>query len=134
MAALPPIRARGRGGVINVASVAAFLPSGTYGASKAWVVSYSRSLAAEIPEPGVRVMALCPGFVRTEFHERASIDISHIRQSLWLSADRMVATAMRDYARGVTVSVPDVRYKAIAGVARFVPAGVVSRVTRRMGR
>ncbi|MFC6086312.1 SDR family NAD(P)-dependent oxidoreductase [Sphaerisporangium aureirubrum] len=134
MAALPAIRTRGRGGVINVASVAAFYPGGTYSASKAWVVNYSRSLALEIPEPRVHVMALCPGYVRTEFHERASIDISGIPDAMWLSADRVVATAMRDFARGASLSVPDPRYKAIAGIARFVPPDLIRRVNRRMGR
>ncbi|MEO3812777.1 SDR family NAD(P)-dependent oxidoreductase [Sphaerisporangium sp. B11E5] len=134
MAALPSIRARGRGGVINVASVAAFLPGGTYSASKAWVVNYSQSMALSIPEPRVRIMALCPGFVRTEFHERASIDTSGIPSWLWLDADRVVATAMRDFARGIPVSVPDARYKAIASVARLIPSGVIRHAARRMGR
>ncbi|MET8157061.1 SDR family oxidoreductase [Sphaerisporangium sp. NPDC005289] len=134
LAALPGLRARGRGGVINVASVAAFFPYGTYSASKAWVVNFSESLAAQIPEPRVRVMALCPGFVRTEFHERASIDASEIPAYLWLSADRVVDAAMRDLARGVPVSVPDPRYKLIAAVGRYVPRGVLGRLSRRAGR
>ncbi|GAA1273766.1 SDR family oxidoreductase [Sphaerisporangium rubeum] len=134
MAALPSIRARGRGGVINVASVAAFFPGGTYSASKAWVVNYSQSMALSIPEPRVRVMALCPGFVRTEFHQRASIDISGIPSWLWLDADRVVATAMRDFARGALVSIPDPRYKAIATVARFLSPGMVRRGRGRVGR
>src|SRR5258708_4671121 len=65
-AALPAMRERGRGGVINVASVAAFFSRGTYGASKAWVVGFSQGAAQDVP--GVPVMALCPGFVHTEFH------------------------------------------------------------------
>ncbi|WP_248963968.1 SDR family NAD(P)-dependent oxidoreductase [Sphaerisporangium perillae] len=134
MAALPAIRARGRGGVINVASVAAFFAHGTYSASKAWVVNFSESLATQIPERRVRVMALCPGFVRTEFHDRASIDTSAIPGFLWLSADRVVDAAMRDFARGLPVSVPDPRYKMIVAVARYVPRGVVARVSAIIGR
>ncbi|MEU9884076.1 SDR family oxidoreductase [Sphaerisporangium sp. NPDC051011] len=134
LAALPGIRARGRGGVINVASVAAFIADSTYSASKAWVVNFSAGLAAKVPEPRVRVMALCPGFVRTEFHERASIDTSGIPDFLWLSADRVVDAAMRDFARGVTVSVPDARYKVISAVARHVPLGVIDRVSSLIGR
>jgi short-subunit dehydrogenase len=134
MAALPAIRARGRGGVINVASVAAFFADSTYSASKAWVVNFSQALAAKVPESRVRIMALCPGFVRTEFHQRASIDTSGIPGFLWLSADRVVEAAMRDLARGLPVSVPDARYKAIAAVARYVPRGVVTRVSTLIGR
>ncbi|WP_214412856.1 SDR family NAD(P)-dependent oxidoreductase [Sphaerisporangium fuscum] len=134
MAALPGIRSRGRGGVINVASVAAFLPSGTYGASKAWIVNFSESLAAQVPERRVRVMALCPGFVHTEFHQRASIDTSGSPQFLWLSADHVVDVAMRDFARGVPVSVPDIRYKVLTAVARHLPLGLLSRAQRRFGR
>ncbi|WP_433361691.1 SDR family NAD(P)-dependent oxidoreductase [Streptosporangium sp. CA-115845] len=134
LAALPGMRERDRGAVINVASVAAFLPGGSYSASKAWVVSFSESMAVELTGSRVRVMALCPGFVHTEFHERASIDKSSIPGFLWLSADNVAREAMRDLARGVLVSVPDLRYKAIVGVSRLLPANVIALVSRRFGR
>lgn len=134
MAALPGMRERDRGAVINVASVAAFFTRGSYSASKAWVVNYSESVAAELTGTRVRVMALCPGFVRTEFHERASMDTSGIPDFLWLSADDVVREAMRDLARGRRVSVPDLRYKIIAGVGRLIPKGLAGQVSRRLGR
>jgi len=134
LAALPGIRARGRGGVINVASVAAFFANGTYGASKAWVVNFSESVAAAVREPRVRVMALCPGFVRTEFHERAGMSTSGIPGFLWLDADAVVRAAMRDLARGKWVSVPDLRYKAVVAIGRLVPSGLVSWVSGRIRR
>ncbi|MEV4375493.1 SDR family oxidoreductase [Streptosporangium sp. NPDC049644] len=134
LAALPGMRERDRGAVINVASVAAFLPGGSYSASKAWVVNFSESTAMEMAGSRVRVMALCPGFVHTEFHERASIDKSGIPGFLWLSADNVVREAMRDLARGVLVSVPDLRYKAVVGVSRLLPANVIALVSRRLGR
>ncbi|MEU8384009.1 SDR family oxidoreductase, partial [Streptosporangium sp. NPDC048865] len=85
LAALPGMRDRDRGAVINVASVAAFFKRGSYSASKAWVVSFSEATALELTGSRVRVMALCPGFVHTEFHERASMDMSRVPEFLWLS-------------------------------------------------
>ncbi|MEU4834246.1 SDR family oxidoreductase [Streptosporangium sp. NPDC023615] len=134
LAALPGMRDRDRGAVINVASVAAFFARGSYSASKAWVVNFSESVALEMSGGRVRVMALCPGFVRTEFHERASMDVSSIPGFLWLSADDVVREAMRDLARGVRVSIPDLRYKALVRVGRLIPLGLTGRLTRRFGR
>ncbi|GAB2455844.1 SDR family NAD(P)-dependent oxidoreductase [Streptosporangium sandarakinum] len=134
LAALPGMRERDRGAVVNVASVAAFFTRGTYSASKAWVVNFSESTAAELTGTRVRVMALCPGFVRTEFHDRASMDTSGIPGFLWLSADKVVAAAMRDLALGARVSVPDIRYKVIVGVGRLIPRGLTGQVSRRLGR
>ncbi|MET8335407.1 SDR family NAD(P)-dependent oxidoreductase [Streptosporangium canum] len=134
LAALPGMRERDRGAVVNVASVAAFFTRGTYSASKAWVVNFSESVASELTGTRVRVMALCPGFVRTEFHDRASMDTSGIPGFLWLSADNVVDEAMRDLARGRRVSIPDIRYKAIVGVGRLIPRGLAGEVSRRLGR
>ncbi|MBV9023957.1 MAG: SDR family oxidoreductase [Streptomycetaceae bacterium] len=146
-AAVRAMRERGHGFVINVASVAAFVPRGTYGATKAWVVSFTRGAARDLArnEPtsdrrseqkrsGVRVMALCPGFVRTEFHQRAGINVGDIPDWAWLDADKVVATAIRDLARGRVVSVPDVRYKAAVGLSRVSPGGAFNRVSNRVGR
>ncbi|MEV4247589.1 SDR family oxidoreductase [Streptosporangium canum] len=134
LAVLPGMRERDRGAVVNVASVAAFFTRGTYSASKAWVVNFSESIASELTGTRVRVMALCPGFVRTEFHDRASMDTSGIPGILWLSADNVVDEAMRDLARGRRVSIPDIRYKAIVGVGRLIPRGLAGEVSRRLGR
>ncbi|WP_067490216.1 SDR family NAD(P)-dependent oxidoreductase [Actinomadura hibisca] len=137
-AALPGMLARGRGGIVNVSSVAAFASRGTYGASKAWVVSFSQGVAQDIKGreggAGVRVMALCPGFVRTEFHERAQMDVSGIPDFMWLDRDAVVDTALRDLRRGTAVSVPGAQYKAIVGFAKIVPSGLAGRLSSRTGR
>ncbi|MEV0583315.1 SDR family oxidoreductase [Nonomuraea sp. NPDC050310] len=134
LAALPVLRSRGRGGIINVASVAAFFNRGSYSASKAWVVNFTESVAGELGNPRIKVMALCPGFVHTEFHRRASMDMSGIPEFLWLDADRVAAAAMRDLARGVTVSVPGAVYKAIVAIGGLVPRRVQHAVNARLGR
>jgi short-subunit dehydrogenase len=128
------MRERGRGWIVNVASVAAFLPRGTYGASKAWVVSFTEGVARELAGSGVRLMALCPGFVRTEFHQRARMGTTDIPDWMWLDADRLVAAAVRDLAVGKTVSVPDLRYKAVVAFAKLVPRALFGTLSTRMGR
>lgn len=119
--------ARGSGGVINVSSVAGYLPRGTYSAAKAYVTSLSRWADATYRQQGVRTMALCPGFTRTEFHERMDVSQGSAPSWLWLDADRLVSDALRDFDNGKSVSVPDVRYKAITAVAQYVPAGLLAR-------
>jgi len=130
-AALPGMVERGRGAVVNVASVSGFLPRGTYGAHKAWLISFSRWLAATCRGRGVRVMALCPGFVRTEFHQRMGADLSGVPGWMWLDADRLVRDALRDLDRGVAVSLPSRRYQVLTRLARVAPARLTERAGRR---
>ncbi|MFE2040106.1 SDR family NAD(P)-dependent oxidoreductase [Streptomyces sp. NPDC059477] len=133
-AAAESMRARGRGGVVNVASVAAFVPRGTYGASKAWVVQFTQGAARDLAGTGVRLMVLCPGFVRTEFHERAGMGTDNIPGWMWLDADKVVAEGLTDLARGKSLSIPDPRYKALMGVAKVVPRGMLGGISSRTGR
>ncbi|AIV34665.1 SDR family oxidoreductase [Streptomyces sp. R1] len=133
-AAVEAMRERGRGGVVNVASVAAFVPRGTYGASKAWVVQFTQGVAKDLSGSGVRLMALAPGFVRTEFHERAGMGTDNIPNWMWLDADNVVAAALADLSRGKSLSIPDPRYKTLMGAAKLVPRGLLGGITSRTGR
>ncbi|WP_030903714.1 SDR family NAD(P)-dependent oxidoreductase [Streptomyces sp. NRRL F-5126] len=133
-AAVAGMRTRGRGGVVNVASTAAFVPRGTYGASKAWVVQFTQGVARDVGQYGLRLMALCPGFVRTEFHERAGMGTDNIPGWMWLDADKVVTAALADLARGKTISIPDPRYKALMGAAKLAPRGLLGGITSKAGR
>ncbi len=131
-AALGGMVARGEGAVINVSSVSGWIPSGTYGAAKAYVTAFTEGVEGELRGSGVRCMAVCPGFTHTEFHERAGIDLSSLRPWMWLDADRVVADSLRDLERGVTVSIPSVRYKAIVAATRFTPRRLLNGGYRRV--
>ena len=140
-AALPAMTARQSGAVINVSSASSFapvMPGSTYPASKAWVTHFSESIGRAVSRFGVRVMALCPGYTRTEFHARAGIDMSKTPSWMWLRADDVVADALRDLGRGRIVSVPDWKYKLAVFGMRHAPRGLFDRVARdtrgRIGR
>ena|ERR1700712_717166 len=133
-AALPQMVARGHGGVINVASVAGLIPGRgtTYAGSKAYVISLSEGLAMSLAGTGVRVQALCPGFVRTEFHQRASIDMTKAPARAYVDIDELVVTSLRDLRRNKIVSVPGRLYATMAVVTRLLPRGLVRQFAARV--
>ncbi|SDS68369.1 SDR family NAD(P)-dependent oxidoreductase [Microlunatus soli] len=126
------MRERGSGGILNVSSTAGFVTMGNYSAIKAWVTSYTEALANELHGTGVRVTALCPGWVRTEFHQRAGINASSIPAPLWLDAEPLVRQALADFEAGKVISLPSLRYKILIGLARHLPRGAIRAVSRMM--
>ena len=126
-AALGPMSERGSGGIINVSSVAAFLPRGSYSAAKAYVNSFSEWASHEYADRGVTVTCLCPGFTKTEFHERMKVGRGSAPDFMWLDADELVRTALKDHARGKVFSIPSPQYKVISTAARIIPTGVLQK-------
>ena len=130
-AALKGMLERRSGRIINVASIAAFLPRGTYSAAKAWLVSFSRWANLAYRRQGIKVTAVCPGFTHTEFHDRMGMDKSVAPSWAWLHADRVVREGLADNERGRPVSIPSKRYKLVAAVARVAPAKLVAGPARK---
>jgi short-subunit dehydrogenase len=126
------MRERGAGTIINVSSTAGYVAMGSYSAIKTWVTAYTESLANELHGTGVKVTALCPGWVRTEFHERANINISSIPSALWLDADRLVADALEDAADGKVISIPSKRYKVLMTICEHLPHRALRAVSRNL--
>lgn len=127
-AAAPGMVERGRGAILNVASVAALMASGTYSAHKAWVRTFTEGLAAELRGTGVTATALCPGLTHTEFHERAGISEQSYPEIAWLGAERVVATALADVRRGAVISTPSLRYRVASGALRVMPRSMVRQL------
>jgi short-subunit dehydrogenase len=130
-AAIKAMSGRGHGGIINVASVAAFMPRGAYSAHKAWLVNISRWANWHYASSGVTVTAMCPGFVHTEFHQRGNMDVSTVPRWMWLRAEPIVRETLKDHERGKAVSIPSRRYKAVTLFARYAPSSVVARAAKR---
>jgi short-subunit dehydrogenase len=126
-AALAQMLAHGSGTIVNIASVAGFTPRGTYGAAKAWVLSFSRWANIAYRPRGVSVTAVAPGFVHTEFHDRMEVSKKSVPPFLWLDAETLVRIALTDISRGKAVSVPTVRYKIVVLLSALLPKGIVAK-------
>jgi short-subunit dehydrogenase len=131
-AALAGMVDRRTGAIVNVSSVAAWVPRGSYGATKAYVLSLSRTAALEAAPYGVVVQALCPGMTHTEFHARSGSDAEkRIPGFLWLSPERVVDESIAALARGRTVCIPSRRWKVIVAVTRLTPSRLSVAVAKR---
>ena len=130
-AALEAMERRRAGAILNIASLAAYQPnpiSATYGATKAFVHSFTHAVREEARGTGVTVMLVCPGYTHTEFHDRAGLGPSDVPEWVWQSADTVVAAALRDLDRGRAVSIPGLLNQAAAAMSSAAPAGVTRRV------
>lgn len=130
-AALGAMEHRGGGAILNVSSLAAYQPnpvSATYGATKAFVHSFTHAVREEARGTGVTVMLVCPGYTHTEFHERAGLGATEVPEFAWQSPDVVAAAALRDLDRGRAVSIPGALNRAAAALSSAAPAGITRRV------
>ncbi len=128
---LPAMVERGRGAVMNIASVGGFGPGpfmATYCATKAFVLSFSESLASEVRGTGVHVLCVCPGFTRTEFQGKLdTVDTSHIPAFAWMTADQVAEQAIAAVGQR-SVLVNGMMNAVAAGLYRHLPASVTTRL------
>jgi short-subunit dehydrogenase len=125
-AALGPMVERGEGDIINVSSMASFAPDAkapTYAASKAWVTAFTQGLREQLGDSGVRLLALTPGLVPTDFQQRAGVQ-AQVPDIFWLDPETVVDTALKDLRAGHGVSVPGLAYKAIRVAMQMTPRRV----------
>ena len=120
---------RRRGAILNVSSLAGYTTAGPYAASKSWVTVFTESLAMELEGTGVSATALLPGFVQTEFHERAGMAMDGLPRITWLKAPYVVEQALKDTARGAVLSIPSVKYRTAGEVSRLAPRPLVRALT-----
>jgi short-subunit dehydrogenase len=125
---LPAMKERNSGIVINVSSVAGYIAGGAYSASKAYLTVLSESLSTELSATNIKVSALCPGFTRTEFHQRGRMKMAGLPNFMWLNSDVLVAKAWKDAISGKPVSIPGWQYKALIGLISMLPRAIVRRL------
>lgn len=124
-AASRAMRARGSGRIINVSSVAGFIATGTYSAAKSWTTVFTEGLAGELKGSGVTATALCPGFTRTEFHQRAEINMAGLPGFLWLDVEDLVSQCLADVERGKVISTPGTVYQAARAAIAVAPRALL---------
>ena len=129
--ALPLMKERNKGVLINVSSVASFIAGGTYSASKSYLTVLSESLHTELAGTNVKISALCPGFTRTEFHQRGRMSMKGLPSFLWLDADELVARAWSDTLKGKAISIPGWQYQLLVFVIKRLPRSIVRKVGMR---
>ena len=130
--ALPLMKQRNNGVIINVSSVAGYIAGGSYSASKSYLTVLSESLNTELSDTNVKVSALCPGFTRTEFHQRGRMSMKGLPTFMWLNSDRLVEKSWSDALKGQAVSVPGWQYKLLVLIVHVVPRSIVRKVGMNM--
>ena len=126
--ALPGMKMRDKGIIINISSVAGFIASGTYSASKSYLTVLSESLNTELKDTNIKISALCPGYTRTEFHQRGRMSMKGLPTFMWLNADALVAKSWSNARKGKAISIPGWQYQLLTFVIRIAPRSMVRKI------
>jgi short-subunit dehydrogenase len=127
-AVLPIMKERNSGTIVNVSSVASWIAGGSYSAAKSYLTVLTESLHTELRSTKVKISALCPGFTRTEFHERGRMKMNGLPNFMWLSAEKVVSKSWRDVNAGKVISIPGWQYLILSSISRFGPRPMVRRI------
>ena len=125
---LPGMKERNSGTIINVSSVASFIAGGTYSAAKSYLTVLTEAVHTEVKGTNLKVSALCPGFTRTEFHQRGKMKMSGLPDFMWLNSDKLVEQSWKDAQANKPVSIPGWQYKLLVGVISTVPRKFVRQI------
>lgn len=124
---LPAMKARNSGVIINVSSVASFIAGGAYSAAKSYLTVLTESLHTELATTNIKISALCPGFTRTEFHERGRMKMGGLPKFMWLNSDYLVKESWKDARAGKAISIPGWQYQLLVGLINFLPRTLVRK-------
>jgi short-subunit dehydrogenase len=137
---LPGMTRRGYGRILNVASVAGFMPGSAshtlYGGAKAMLIKFSQALHSEQKGSGVFVSALCPGFTISEFHDvnGTRAEMRRLPKFMWLSAERVAEEGFRAVMKNEPICIPGAQYRLISTIARLLPVKTAHRLGEARSR
>ena len=126
-AVLPQMLKRDSGVIVNVSSVASWIAGGTYSAAKSYLTVFSEYLNTELKSTNIKISALCPGFTRTEFHQRGKMRMSGLPNFMWLSSDQVVAKSWKYAKAGKAICIPGWQYLTLSTIARIAPRPIVRK-------
>jgi len=132
-AVLPTMKARNSGVIINVSSIAGWIAGGTYSAAKSYLTVLSESLHTELSGSNVKVLALAPGYTRTEFHQRGNMKMSELPNWLWLTSEKVALDAWDSAQAGKAICIPGRQYQVISMLARYAPRSWVRKLGMNLG-
>lgn len=133
-AAARAMQPRGSGLIINIGSASAWIIKGNYSAIKAWVVTYTQALAAELEGTGVQATVIIPGWVKTDWHAKAGVKRPKLPSWMWIQPAEVVDAALAAAARGKAVAIPTRTWRVIIPFLKHAPSSFTRGFSKRLIR